>query len=115
MPMMAMAAVIVLLIGAVGYFATRGGGGDANKGNGEVAVTTRNPGATVKIDGKPSGVTPLTVSLPPGPHVVEVQMGNGEPRVVPVMIKSGIQTAQYVELPEPLQPKKLPPEKKGKR
>jgi len=25
----------------------------------------------------------LEVSLPPGPHVVEVQMGNGEPRVVP--------------------------------
>ena len=42
-------------------------------------------------------------------------MGSGEPRVVPVMIKSGVQTAQYVELPEPLQPKKLPPEKKGKR
>lgn len=114
MPMMAMAAVIVLLLGAVGYFATRGGG-DSNTGNGEVAITTRNPGANVKIDGKPSGVTPLTVSLSPGPHVVEVQMGDGEPRVVPVMIKAGVQTAQYVELPEPLQPKKLPPEKTRKR
>lgn len=113
--MLAMGAVIVVLLIAVGYFATRGGGGGGNTGNGEVAVTTRTPGANVKIDGKPSGVTPLTVSLPPGPHVVEVQMGNGEPRVVPVMIKSGIQTAQYVELPEPLQPKKLPPEKTRKR
>lgn len=112
--MMVMAAVILVLIVAVGYFATRGGGG-GNTGNGEVAITTRNPGASVKIDGKPSGVTPLTVSLPPGPHVVEVQMGNGEPRVVPVMIRSGIQTAQYVELPEPLQPQKVPPEKTRKR
>lgn len=113
--MFAMAAVIVLLLGAVGFFATRGSGGSGNTGNGEVAITTRNPGANVKIDGKPAGVTPLTASLPPGPHVVEVQMGSGEPRVVPVMIKSGIQTAQYVELPEPLQPQKLPPEKKRKR
>ena len=116
MPMFAMAAVIVLLIGAVGYFATRGGGGDAGSGDGEVAVTTRTPGANVTIDGKPVGVTPVTVSLPPGPHVVEVRMGNGEPRVVPVMIKSGVQTAQYVELPEaPIQPKKVPPEKTRKR
>jgi hypothetical protein len=114
--MLVMGGVIVLLLAAVGYLATRsGGGGDPNSGNGEVAVTTRNPGASVKIDGKPSGVTPLTVSLPPGPHVVEVQMGNGEPRVVPVMIKAGVQTAQYVELPEPLQPQKLPPEKTRKR
>ena len=113
--MLVMAAVIVVLLIAVGYFATRGGSGGGTTGNGEVAITTRNPGATVKIDGKDSGVTPLTVSLPPGPHVVEVQMGNGEPRVVPVMIKSGIQTAQYVELPEPVQPQKLPPEKTRKR
>jgi hypothetical protein len=113
--MFAMAGVIVLLLIAVGYFATRGGGGVADSRDGEVAVTTRNPGATVRIDGKPAGVTPVTVSLPPGPHVVEVQMGNGEPRVVPVMIRSGVQTAQYVELPEPLQPQKVPPEKTKKR
>jgi hypothetical protein len=31
------------------------------------------------------------------------------------MIKAGVQTAQYVELPEALQPKKLPPEKTRKR
>jgi PEGA domain-containing protein len=113
--MFAMAGVIVLLLIAVGYFATRGGGGAQDSRDGEVAVTTRNPGAAVKIDGKPAGVTPVTVSLPPGPHVVEVQMGDGEPRVVPVMIRSGVQTAQYVELPESLQPQKVPPEKTKKR
>lgn len=114
LPLLAAGAVIGLLLVAVGYLATRETGG-LRDGDGELVVQTRAPGAAVTIDGKPSGVTPLTVSLSSGAHVIEVKIGNGEPRVVPVMIRAGMQTAQYVELPEPLLPSKPPAEKSRKR
>jgi hypothetical protein len=31
---------------------------------------------------------------------VEVRTGKGEPRVIPLMIRANVQTAQYVELQE---------------
>lgn len=115
--MLVMGGVIVLLLAVVGYMFTRPkeDNGALRAGEGELAISTRTPGATVKVDGKDSGVTPLTVRLMNGPHVIEVRLGNGEPRVVPVMIKAGVQTAQYVELPDPLPPPKAPPEKTKKR
>jgi hypothetical protein len=121
MPLYAMAGVIVLLLAVVGFMFTRGGGGGDDgalrSGEGELVVTTRTPGAQVKVDGKDAGVTPATIRLTAGPHTVEVQMGKGEPRVVPVMIKAGVQTAQYVEIPDPppISPPKAPAEKGKKR
>lgn len=114
LPLLAAAAVIALLLVAVGYLATRDTGG-LREGDGELVVQTRAPGAAVTIDGKPAGVTPLTVSLSSGAHVIEVKIGNAEPRVVPVMIRAGMQTAHYVELPEPPLPSKPPAEKSRKR
>ncbi|MBY0492872.1 MAG: PEGA domain-containing protein, partial [Cyanobacteria bacterium] len=105
MPMMAMAAVIVLLLGAVGWFATRGGGdggdgGGLRAGEGELAVQSRPPGARVLVDGKEVGVTPATVRLPAGPHVLEVQVGKLEPRIIPLTISAGVQTAHTIEFQE---------------
>src|SRR5215218_5195569 len=54
--------------------------------------------ARVSVDGTARGVTPLTVRLPSGAHVLEVQVGKSEPRVIPLTIQAGVQTAQYVEL-----------------
>jgi hypothetical protein len=115
--MLIMAGVIVLLIAVVGWLMMRPAtdSGALKAGEGELVISTRNPGASVKVDGKESGVTPLTVRLQSGPHSIEVRMGSGEPRVVPVMIKAGVQTAQYVELPEALPPPKPPAEKTRKR
>ena len=113
---MVMAALIVVLIGVVGWqWMGRDTGGGLRSGQGELVVTTRNPGAAVKVDGKEAGTTPATIRLQSGPHTIEVQLGSGEPRVVPVMIKPGVQTAQYVELPDPLPPPKAPAEKTRKR
>ena len=56
------------------------------------------PGARVTVDGNERGVTPLTVRLPSGAHVLEVQIGKSEPRVIPLTIQAGVQTAQYIEL-----------------
>ena len=50
------------------------------------------------VDGKDQGVTPTTVRLPAGPHVLEVQVGKAEPRVIPLTITAGVQTSQYIEL-----------------
>lgn len=100
LPLLAMAAVVLLLLGVVGWLATRdtGGGGGLREGEGELAVTSRPDGAIVKVDGKDVGRTPVTVRLPSGPHVLEVQVGKAEPRVIPLTITAGVQTSQYIEM-----------------
>lgn len=92
-------AVVLVLVAAVGWLLTRGGGdGGLNENVGELVVQSRPEGAQVKIDGEVKGVTPLTIRLDRGAHVLEVQTGNSEPRVIPLMIQGGVQTSQYVEL-----------------
>jgi hypothetical protein len=66
--------------------------------DGELVVSSRPDGATVVVDDRDHGVTPLSIRLSPGPHVLLVRAGGGEPRVIPVSIRAGVQTAQYVEL-----------------
>jgi hypothetical protein len=64
---------------------------------GTMAIESKPTGAQVKIDGEVKGVTPLSLSLPAGAHVVEISAG-GEPRVLPVTITAGATLSQYVEL-----------------
>lgn len=70
----------------------------ARAGQGELVVQSRPISARVSVDGEERGVTPLTMSLPSGAHVLEVRIGTSEPRVIPLTIQSGVQTAQYIEL-----------------
>lgn len=70
----------------------------ARVGQGELVVQTRPVAARVSVDGEERGVTPITIPLPAGAHVLEVQVGKSEPRVIPLTIQSGVQTAQYIEL-----------------
>ena len=95
-----LAGVVVLLLAVMGWVLTRGGDGDGGmrEGEGELVVQSRPEGAQVKIDGDVKGNTPLTVRLDAGAHVLEVQSGKSEPRVIPLMITAGVQTSQYVEL-----------------
>jgi hypothetical protein len=72
--------------------------GAPRTGDGELVVETRPVAARVSIDGEDRGVAPLTVVLPSGAHVLEVQIGRSEPRVIPLTIRAGVQTAQYIEL-----------------
>ena len=115
-PLLGMGAVIVALLVLVGWLLTRDTGAPRS-GEGELVVQSRPQGATVLVDGKPRGTTPATLRLSSGAHVLEVKMGNSEPRVIPLMIRAGVQTAQYVELqePQPISPPPPPPEKKRKR
>jgi hypothetical protein len=65
---------------------------------GQVIVQSRPAAARIAIDGEDRGVTPLTMDLAPGPHVLEVRVGRSEPRVLPVVIEQGVQREIYVEL-----------------
>src|SRR5436190_14006097 len=98
MPLLIMAGVIALLIGAVIWLSGGRTPGVPRSGEGELVVQSRPPGANVSIDGSSRGVTPLTVSLKSGAHVLEVQIGKSEPRVIPLTIQANVQTAQYIEL-----------------
>ena len=97
LPLAAIAGVIALLLVVIGWLWTRDSGA-IREGEGELAVQSRPPGARVIVDGKDQGVTPATVRLPAGPHVLEVQVGKAEPRVIPLTISAGVQTSQYIEL-----------------
>jgi hypothetical protein len=66
--------------------------------DGELVVQSRPEGAQVVIDDRNHGVTPLTVRIKAGTHVLQVRAGSAEPRVIPLAIRGGVQTAQYVEL-----------------
>ena len=98
MPLLAAAGVIVLLLSVVGWLWTRDTGGAPRAGEGELVVQSSPPGARVSVDGTERGVTPITVRLPSGAHVLEVQVGKSEPRVIPLTIQANVQTAQYIEL-----------------
>ena len=95
--MIGLVAIVALMAAAVAWLWLRpvseGLGGD-----GELVVQSRPSAGKVSIDGKPRGVTPQTIRLSAGAHVLEVQIGNSEPRVIPLTIRAGVQTSQYVEL-----------------
>jgi serine/threonine protein kinase len=66
---------------------------------GTLVVTSNPDGVAAFVNGEPKGMTPLTLTLPAGQHVVELR-GPGEPRSIPVTITAGTQSTQYIELPK---------------
>ncbi|HUE85507.1 MAG TPA: PEGA domain-containing protein [Vicinamibacterales bacterium] len=90
------AAIAVLEAIAIAWLVS--GSGPAVLGRGELVVQSRPVAARVTIDGEERGITPLTTELSAGSHVLEVRVGRSEPRVIPLMIRPGVQTGLYVEL-----------------
>jgi hypothetical protein len=88
----------IALIEAVAIAWLLSGGGAASPDRGELVVQSRPVAARVTIDGEERGITPYTSELSPGSHVLEVRVGRSEPRVIPLMIRGGMQTSLYVEL-----------------
>jgi serine/threonine protein kinase len=66
---------------------------------GVLHVVTNPPGAQVNVDSETRGTTPLTLTLDPGTHTVQVHNGSGDPRTIPVTITAGAVSSQYIELP----------------
>jgi hypothetical protein len=92
-------AVLVVAVAEGGFIAWRFANSPAGLTGtkGTMTIESKPTGAQVKVDGEVKGVTPLSVSLDAGAHVVEIAAG-GEPRVLPVTISAGATLAQYVEL-----------------
>ena len=96
----AAAAAAVVVLAAGGYAARKFVmPGAAAPLTGTLNINSNPPGAQVNVDGQASGVTPLTLSLKPGNHNVELR-GSGDPRTIPVTITAGTQVSQYIELPK---------------
>jgi hypothetical protein len=98
--LVAAAAVALVAVSTGGVFAARRYlMPAAESAVGTLSINSNPPGARVTVDGQDRGVTPLSMTLKPGGHVVELQ-GAGEPRTVPVTIVAGAQVSQYLELPK---------------
>src|SRR5919201_3995560 len=91
--------VVTALVVSGGLFASRMFVSDtAPAGNGTLILSTHPTGAQVVVDGQSRGITPLTLTLKAGAHVVQLR-GAGQPRTIPVAIAADTQVSQYIELP----------------
>jgi serine/threonine protein kinase len=68
---------------------------------GTLNVASNPAGAQIFVDRQGRGATPLTLTLRPGPHSIELR-GIGEPRTIAVNIAAGTETSQYIELTKPV-------------
>jgi serine/threonine protein kinase len=67
-------------------------------GTGTLVVESNPQAVEVLINGKPQGVTPLTLKVEAGRHEVELR-GAGKPKIFNVYVSRGDRVAQYVEFP----------------
>jgi len=65
---------------------------------GTLVIESNPPGVEVFVNGKPQGVTPLTLKVEAGRHEVELR-GPGKPKIFNVFVSRGDRVAQYVEFP----------------
>jgi hypothetical protein len=93
----ALAAVALIEAGVIGWMLTAGEA-PALVTTGELVVQSQPVAARVTIDGEERGITPFNAELSPGAHILEVRVGRSEPRVIPVLIRAGVQSGIYVEL-----------------
>jgi hypothetical protein len=70
----------------------------AVRATGSVTIQTTPPGMEVQIDGRASGLTPLTVSLAPASYTVQVGSG-AQRRDLTVNVTAGGSVLQHLELP----------------
>jgi hypothetical protein len=63
-----------------------------------VVLSTAPPGAEVMLDGRPIGVSPVSLNATPGRHYVRVEAVGHEPRTLPVDLREG---AAPIEVPLP--------------
>jgi hypothetical protein len=97
-PRIAVAAAAVVVLAGGGYGATKFFAPHAAAVSaGTVSVTTVPSGAEVFVDGQAHGATPVSLTLAPGAHTLELR-GNGAPRTIPITVAPGQQISQYVEL-----------------
>ena len=96
----AAAAVALIALAGAGVTATRRyAATSATISEGTLVMTSNPPGAKLFVDGVERGVTPVTVTLKPGAHQLELR-GDGPARLMPITMTAGAQVSQYIELPK---------------
>lgn len=66
---------------------------------GTLTVQTNPAGASVVVDGKQRGASPVRVALTPGKHVLEL-VTEGDVRSVPITVTAGGEVSQFIDLPK---------------
>jgi len=64
---------------------------------GKLTIVTHPNGASVSIDGQPSGVAPISVSIAPGAHTVSIRSGTID-RTLAVTVASGADIVRDLEI-----------------
>jgi PEGA domain len=101
-PQLIAAAVVLLALTSGGVFAARryfSAPAAPVPVNGTVVVNTDPAGAAVVIDGQAHGTTPVTLSLKPGPHTIELSNG-GVRRTMTLNVNANQQLSQFIEMPK---------------
>ena len=97
------AAVVLVALTSGGVMAARrylvAAAPSAPAATGTLAVHTNPAGASVVIDGQPRGVTPLRVTLSPGPHTLDLSV-DGANRTMPLTITANAEVSQFIEMPK---------------
>ena len=97
-----LALVVGTAVGSALMFAPKWRVSAAVPQTGQLVVLSQPAGGDVIVDGQKRGVTPLTLSLTPGPHALQLDRA-GVSRSIPVTIKAGGETTHYVDLdPRPV-------------
>jgi hypothetical protein len=91
------AALVLLSLAGGGILAARRFLAVPAATTGTIVVTTNPPGAEVVLDGEPRGVSPTTLTVAAGAHVLELR-SSGEPRRISLDVAAGAHLSQYIEL-----------------
>ena len=94
--LIAAAVILVALVGGGVYASRRSGGTTPVPQLGTLLVQSSPAGVEVFVDGVSRGMTPASVSVSAGSHILELR-GRGVPRVIPLQVPAGGQVSQYLE------------------
>jgi hypothetical protein len=101
-PRMIAAAVVVVALTSGGVLAARRyftSPADTVPTTGTVAVNSEPAGAAVVIDGEAHGTTPMTATVKPGPHTIELSK-DGVRRTMTINVTANQQLSQFIEMPK---------------
>jgi hypothetical protein len=95
----ALVGAAVAILAAAGFIAPKflkTSAGTPAPAMGTLVVQSNPAGVQVFVDGIDRGLTPSTVSVTPGAHILELR-GRGVPRVIPFNATAGAQVSHYLE------------------
>jgi serine/threonine protein kinase len=96
---LALIGAAIAILAAAGFIAPKfykTSSGTPAPAMGTLVVQSNPSGVQVFVDGVDRGLTPATISVTPGAHILELR-GRGVPRVIPFNAQAGAQVSHYLE------------------